>query len=170
MAKSTFRYKFSDEFMGPLVEFARIHKFDDPKVFKDNWETWSDQNKELILRETGSLKEKGYTGNAATKMYKSARYYFKNKSSEKKQPRKRRQYIGLERALLDNMDEHINTLGKSVKPAQAFNEFMDDTRNRALIKQEKARLRSYNMEDEDIIVKIKKTYKNRHFNIVKKTK
>ena len=64
----------------------------------------------------------GYTGNVGTKMYKSARYYFKNKSATIEP--KKNQYIGLE-SLLDSMDEHIETIGQNEKPAQAFNNFMD---------------------------------------------
>ena len=41
-------------------------------------------------------------------MYKSVRYYFKNKSTEKKEAKKRRQYIGLDREFLDAIDIQIN--------------------------------------------------------------
>lgn len=166
--KATFRYKFSDNFMGPLTEFARVHKFDDPKIFKDHWDDWVKSNNDLIKGESDRLERLGYTGNVNTKMYKSARYYFKNKSSIKKVPKKRRQYIGLERSLLDSMDEHIEGGGKNTKPAEAFNKFMDSEKYRFILKQEKARLRSYNMDAEDINTKLKKTYKNRHFNKSKK--
>lgn len=168
--KATFRYKFSENFMGPLTEFARVHKFDDPKIFKENWQDWIKDNKELVNTESDRLLRLGYTGNVGTKMYKSARYYFKNKSTIKKAPKKRRQYIGLERSLLDSMDEHIETIGQNEKPAQAFNNFMDSEKYRMILKQEKSRLRSYNMDAEDIHTKLKKTYKNRHFNKTKKNK
>ena len=168
--KATFRYKFSENFMGSLIEFSRVHKFDKPDIFKEHWEEWTKYNKEIINLESDRLLRLGYTGNVGTKMYKSARYYFKNKSSVKKEPKKRRQYIGLERSLLDSMDEHIEAIGKREKPAQAFNNFMDSEKYRMILKQEKSRLRSYNMDAEDIHTKLKKTYKNRHFNKTKKAK
>ena len=68
------------------------------------------------------------------------------------------------------MDEHIETIGQNEKPAQAFNNFMDSEKYRMILKQEKSRLRSYNMDAEDIHTKLKKTYKNRHFNKTKKNK
>ena len=70
----------------------------------------------------------------------------------------------------DSMDEHIETIGQNEKPAQAFNNFMDSEKYRMILKQEKSRLRSYNMDAEDIHTKLKKTYKNRHFNKTKKNK
>ena len=166
--KATFRYKFSENFMGPLTEFARVHKFDDPKIFKEHWDDWIKSNNDLVKTESDRLVRQGYSGNVGTKMYKSARYYFKNKSSVKKEPKKRRQYIGLERSLLDGMDEHIESVGKQTKPAAAFNKFMDSDKYGLILKQEKARLRSYNMDAVDIHTKLKKTYKNRHFNKTKK--
>ena len=80
----TYRYKFSSEFLVNLKDFARIHKFDEPSAFKDNWKIWCDENKEIIKEEADRLKTAGYEGDALVKMYKSARYYFKNKSNEKK--------------------------------------------------------------------------------------
>ena len=85
----TYRFKFDATFLGQLKEFSRIHKFDEPSAFKDNWKIWCDENKEIIKRETDRLKTNGYEGDALVKMYKSARYYFKNKSSEKTKPKKR---------------------------------------------------------------------------------
>ena len=46
-------------------------------------------NKEIINLESDRLLRLGYTGNVGTKMYKSARYYFKNKSTKKKEAKKR---------------------------------------------------------------------------------
>ena len=79
----TYRYKFSNEFLENLKEFTRIHKFDDAKVFKENFETWKEDNDETITREVNYMRNMGYEGDVIDKMYKSARYYFKNKSNEK---------------------------------------------------------------------------------------
>ena len=81
----TYRYKFSKDFLVNLKEFSRIHKFDESQVFKDSWEEWCKTNKTIIEQESNKLKADGYQGDVLVKMYKSARYYFKNKSNEKKQ-------------------------------------------------------------------------------------
>ena len=91
----TYRFKFSKEFLAEMLEFARIHKFDDSTAFKENWEIWINENKQIIKKEEDRLKDAGYQGDTKVKMYKSARYYFKNKSNEKTKARKRRQYVGL---------------------------------------------------------------------------
>ena len=44
----TFRYKFTNNFLGNLTEFSRLHRFDDAAAFKDNWKIWCDNNKDII--------------------------------------------------------------------------------------------------------------------------
>jgi hypothetical protein len=41
-------------------------------------------------------------------MFKSAKYYFRKKSTEKKDPAKRRTYINVDKELINAMDNHIN--------------------------------------------------------------
>ena len=167
--QSIYRFKFSKNFLQHLHEFSRIHKYDDSKIFKEHWEQWTKDNHEIIDRESGRLKTSGYEGNVLTKMYKSSRYYFKNKSTEKVEPKKRRQYIGLERSFLDAIDSHIdNHINNNWKPSVFLNDFLDNDEYKEIIKKEKLRLQSYNLTDEDIAKKFKKTYKNRHFNKIKK--
>mgnify|MGYP001465795542 CR=1 FL=1 len=62
--------------------------------------------------------EKGYEGDVLVKMYKSARYYFKNKSAEKKDVKKRRQYVGLTPEFREAVDEAtaINTFCNGTPP------------------------------------------------------
>ena len=169
MSSRTYRFKFDNNFLGQLKEFSRIHKFDEPSAFKDNWKVWCDENKEIIKRETDRLKTNGYEGDALVKMYKSARYYFKNKSNEKTKPKKRRQYVGLEPEFRDAIDEHINNVAmrREMKPADGYIDFMDDDKNSEIIKTETLRLQSYKFEKNEISAKFKKTYKNRYFTIQK---
>jgi hypothetical protein len=58
-------------------------------------------------------------------MFKSARYYFRKKSTEKKTPIERRDYICTKKELLDCMDLHIksNINDNNYKPSNGFNEF-----------------------------------------------
>ena len=165
-----FRFKFSQNFLPFLEEFARLHRYDDPKMFKERWKYWIEEHKDLINREKNSLEIEGYEGNVLIKMFKSARYYFKNKSTEKVAAKKRRKYIGLERDLLDAIDEHVVevALKEELKPARALINFLETDKYKPIIKRETIRLKSYKLDILDINKKIKKTYKNRHFNKSKK--
>ena len=169
-AKKTYRFKFTDDFIKHLMEFSRIHRFDDAAAFKDNWKTWCDENNVLITQESNVLKAKGYEGDALIKMYKSARYYFKNKSAEKKDAKKRRQYVGLNPEFRESIDNHIETvsLRQELKPADGYINFMDNGDNAELLRLEKLRLESYDFTKEEILAKFKKTYKNRYFTMRKK--
>ena len=40
-----YRYKFSEGFLANLKEYSRIHKYDEPDNFKDNWKIWCDIKK-----------------------------------------------------------------------------------------------------------------------------
>tara|TARA_B100000886_G_scaffold339964_1_gene307174 strand:- start:13976 stop:14512 length:537 start_codon:yes stop_codon:yes gene_type:complete len=163
----TYRFKFSKDFLEILKEFTRIHKFDEAKIFKENFNEWKDENKEVINREVLYMKNMGYEGDVIEKMYKSARYYFKCKSSEKVKPKKRRQYIGIDIVLKDKMDEFIqNKLsekGECPKPADAYTEFIENSSNKLILSNEKTRLISFGLEEECVNKKFKKTFKNRYF-------
>ena len=163
----TYRFKFSKDFLEILKEFTRIHKFDEAKIFKENFNEWKDENKEVISREVLYMKNMGYEGDIIEKMYKSARYYFKNKSSEKVKPKKRRQYIGIDVMLKDKMDEFIqgklSGKGECPKPADAYTEFIEDSNNKIILSSEKNRLISFGLDEEGVNHKFKKTFKNRYF-------
>jgi hypothetical protein len=168
-----YRYKFSDEFIEELYKFSKIHQYDHRKDFKDAWEVWIDDNSQLIFKESTRLSELGYDGDILHKMFTSARYYFRKKGTEKKEPRMRCTYIGMQKELLDAMDNHIglninmNTRENAFKPSTGFTEFCK--KNIELLQQEVAILIKFNIVSSDEIKKkFKKTYKNRYFMIVSK--
>ena len=95
---------------------------------------------------------------------KSARYYFRKKSTEKKAPTERRIYVGVQKGLLDAMDEHILSKieSKKCKPSESFDDFCKN--NIDLLKEEVTLLcNNGNINSAEIKQKIKKTYKNRYF-------
>ena len=165
MASKKYRYKFSQDFKNELMKFSRIHKYDETPVFRDNWDIWCENNKKIIDDEIKVLKNNGYTGDALVKMYKSVRYYFKNKSDKKKEVAKRRQYLGLSPEFREAVDTHVKnvSLRRELKPSVGFIDFMDQVVYAELIRSEKLRLESYNFAKEDINNKFKKSYKNRYF-------
>jgi len=160
-----YRFKFSPKFLEYLKDFSRIHRFDTAGAFKDNWEIWCDENKDIIEEENNKLKGQGYDGKVLVKMYKSARYYFKTKSNKKLEPVKRRNYIGLDGEFRELMDNHIENVcaRREMKPADGFVNFMDEEKYVDKINTETIRLKSYNFKQEEIFSKMKKTYKNRYF-------
>jgi hypothetical protein len=171
-----FRYKFADCFTDELFKFSKIHQYDDRKTFKEAWTTWTEENNDLVNTEFRRLSNLGYDGDILDKMFKSARYYFRKKSTEKKEPAKRRIYVGIQKEFLDAMDEHIKSNMNSgqkendnevFKPSTGFDDFCKN--NFTLLKDEIAQLCRAGMTDSNEIKnKIKKTYKNRYFLVVSK--
>ena len=77
----TYRYEFSAEIMALIAEFARNHQFDDRKIYKENWLSWTKTNADLVETELSRVMRLGYSGNIADKMFKAGRYYFREKKS-----------------------------------------------------------------------------------------
>ena len=160
-----FRFKFSNEFIEQLTPFAKLHQYSDRHVYKEEWTRWVANNDELICNEGLRLKNIGYDGNIHAKMYKSGRYYFRNKTDKEVQTR--RKYISLEHEIIVAMDEHISTNFQVVptfKPLYGYEQFCINYSS--LLTSELERLVEEFSDDirkEDIWSKFKKTYKNRYY-------
>jgi|688.fasta_scaffold21273_12 hypothetical protein len=164
-----YRYKFTNEFTEELYKFSKIHQYDHRNDFKEAWNKWIEENCYIIDEEIRRLTNLGYDGNIIDKMFKSARYYFRKKSTEKKAPSKRRCYIGVQKEFLEAIDNHINENinTENFKPSEGFDDFCK--KNTELLKQEVFTLYRAGMTNSDEIKnKIKKTYKNRYFLIISK--
>lgn len=164
-----YRYKFIEEFTGELYKFSKIHQYDHRKDFKEAWNIWVEDNQGLVDEEVRRLSNLGYDGDILDKMFKSARYYFRKKSTEKKEPQKRRVYIGVEKELLEAIDKHIiqNINNKDYKPSDGFSIFCKE--NIEILQEEVNRLYKCGLTNHiEIKDKIKKTYKNRYFMLVTK--
>ena len=165
---SIYRYKFTDDFTNEMYKFSKVHQYDHRKDFKEAWNVWVEENNGIVTDEIKRLTEMGYDGDILDKMFKSARYYFRKKSTEKSEPQARRTYIGTQKDLLEAMDEHImiNIVKPDYKPSVAFNEFCQE--NIKLLQEEVNRLCKSGLTDKnEIKSKVKKTYKNRYFIISK---
>ena len=164
-----YRYKFTNEFTDELFKFSKIHQYDDRKDFKEFWKLWMEDNDDIINKEVKRLFDLGYKGDIIDKMFKSARYYFRKKSSEKKEPTKRRGYVVTDKKLIQEIDVHIKlhvNLG-NFKPSDGFEEFCKE--NVELLKEQVIMIyKSGITNSEEIKAKIKKTYKNRCFLIINK--
>jgi len=165
----TFHYKPSTEIAEHLQYFATLHKYDDRVAYKESWDAWvkNPNIAELIESEIGRLRTSGYYGDALSKIYKSARYYYRKKTLvETVEKKKRKKYEGLNKEVLDAMDSHIaqcikshvvkiiqtetNMVMKSnIAPNDAYKTFME-TLDEPVV-------------DEVMEKKYKKTFKNRFF-------
>jgi hypothetical protein len=135
-------------------------------VFKDAWNAWVNENTELVDTEVRRLSNMNYDGDVLEKMFKSARYYFRKKTTEKKEPQKRRAYIGVQKELLDAMDDYISQ-NMVEKPSNGFEDFCNS--NKMVIQDEVDNLVKSGVTDvEEIHDKIKKTFKNRYFMLISK--
>lgn len=164
-----YRFKFTEEFMVELYKFSKIHQYDERKDFKEAWKVWTDDNSEIIEEEITRLSKLGYDGDAMDKMFKSARYYFRKKSTEKKEPKQRRQYISVPRELLNAMDNHIEETiyDEDYQPKTGFISFCKS--NEKILKEAISKIFEQGIADSDLIEnKIKKTYKNRYFMLTNK--
>lgn len=159
-----YRYKFAEEVAEELDRFSKVHQYDDRKTFKEAWTEWTTDNEDLISAEVRRLTNLGCEGDIVDKMFKSARYYYRKKSTVKKAPAERRNYVGVQKELLEAMDEYI--LQNDSKPAVGFVDFCKT--HMELLKTEIDILRANGItERSEIQNKIKKTYKNRYFMQIK---
>jgi hypothetical protein len=164
-----YRFKFTEEFMEELYNFSKIHQYDERKDFKEAWKTWTEENETIIDEEMRRLLNLGYEGDVLDKMFKSARYYFRKKSAEKKEPKQRRQYISVNRELLDAMDKHIqeHIYNADYQPKTGFITFCKD--NEKILKETISKIFEQGIKESQMIeAKIKKTYKNRYFMLTNK--
>lgn len=169
LPSTIFRFKFTENFMEELSDFSKIHQYDHRKDFKEAWVKWTQENEDIVSKEVERLLALGYPNEediVDDKMFKSARYYFRKKSTVKAEPKQRRQYIGIDHEILERMDRHIanNIYNDDYKPKTAFVMFCkenEDVLKNSIIKM--------SISDAKLIQdKIKKTYKNRYFMLTNK--
>ena len=103
-----YRYKFTQEIMDELHNFSKIHQYDDRHQFKEAWQLWTVEFDETIRVEIQRLSHNGYGGDILDKMFKSARYYFRKKSSVKPEVKERREYVSFQKDILILMDQNLN--------------------------------------------------------------
>jgi hypothetical protein len=163
-----FRYKLNDDLMLNITQFAKIHQLDDRHSYKEAWTHWLAENQDCVDREVSRLQQLNYKGDVIDKMFKAGRYYFREKVAIKPRPietkdKSPRDYIVMDQALIQAMDEHLQNLMKNndFKPALAYNHFCEEHID--LLRKEIGRLLQQNITGEKLSAKLKKTYKNRYF-------
>jgi hypothetical protein len=163
-----YRFKFSDYVTNIIYKFAKLHQFDDRQTYKEAWVDWCESNDDDIRREVNRLIELGYDGNVEDKMYKSGRYYFRNKSTNEIDPCKRRAYVSTSVDLIDSMESHIkmHNSDPDYTPANGYDDFCKNYKVELVAEIEY--LKQNDITDQkEIACKIKKAYKNRYFQFIK---
>jgi hypothetical protein len=146
-----------------------MHQYDDKKTYKEKWNKLLEINKEIIDREKQRLIELGFTKNVEDKMYRSGRYYFRTKTNEQDtEVKKRRKYISCDINFIELIDNHINenmkNLKNDFKPSKEYKTFETIHKNEIELEIERmVNEIDTNIQKNDIINKIKKTYKNRYY-------
>jgi hypothetical protein len=168
-ASKIFRYKLSDDIMLCIAQFAKIHQLDDRHTYKEAWTEWVTANQDQVEREVQRLQQLAYQGDILDKMFKAGRYYFREKmpTNKKEKEKKQRDYIVMEPELIQAMDVHLRLTMKAAdfKPALAYEQFCNE--HLPLLRKEIGRLVQQQIPSEKIADKLKKTYKNRYFNLQK---
>ena len=158
-----------------------------------NW-IEEDDIKSIINAEVKRITDSGFVGDVLDKMFKSARYYYRKKSNVIKPQQERKVYEGVPQTILMKMDEHINVqikkhahknIGDStaqpdtdgladdyivskISPASSFENYCTENQCVILqyIKDQNPSIEKVDREfATDTINKLKKTYKNRFYNI-----
>jgi hypothetical protein len=184
LVTSILRFNFTDEVMDIITQFAKIHKFDDRHTYRENWDKWFEENNSILLKEIQRLTENGYDGDVKDKMYKAGRYYFRKKNNnaqtdstkkestirkestiKKESSIMKRNYISMDKIVIEEMDKHIRAgvmRKEDYTPANGYSEFCK-LHDKLLVIEKKRINLECNIENEKILDKFKKTYKNRYF-------
>jgi hypothetical protein len=162
-----FRFKFCNIIIELIHDFSKIHEYDDNKTYKEKWVQFLEINNELIEREQLRLNDLGYTKNINDKMYRSGRYYFRKKTNDDtKKNKQRRKYISCDIIFIDLMDKHISeNINNNIikfKPSTEYLNFQDIYKNEIKLELERIHM-IMEIDNNELIHKIKKTYKNRYY-------
>jgi len=143
-----FRYKLSYEMSEELFRFSKIHQYEDRETFKESWTQWLKDADTMVQAEIDRHIANEYRGDVLTKMYKSSRYYHRQKSMAPKECIKRKSYDSANHELIELMDSHIRMVYE-LPPKIGFIQFCE----------------LHQKDEKD--GSLKKKYKNRHYLIVR---
>lgn len=156
-----YRFKFDTDISEKIATFSSLHCNESLTDFKKHWAQFIITNKDIIELENRRLCNAGMTMDVVDKMFSSARYWHTKKNSVTKKEKENKTHTSINRVFLVAMDAHIQKSGSTMKPSIAFEHFCEH--NRIVLKTEIDCLKAATVCVDEIRVKIKKTYKNRHF-------
>jgi hypothetical protein len=180
MKNITFRFEFNEYLKNEIIYFSKLHKYDDKKLLKENYDKWCNENIEEIINENTRLKTLGYEGDVKNKIFISLKYYFIKKQKKEdilneikknKEITRSKKYITINKDLLKEVDIFIKNqleLRENIKPHIIFLNFCSKEDNIYLLKKIIKEFKNNGLCDaKDIENKIKKIFKNRVFYFTK---
>ena len=175
MSQTTYRFKFNQEVLESIEGFSKKHANDNCHDFASAFDLWKIANKDLISKESDRMVNLGFKGNIELKMYKSARYYFKNKAMKKTQLKKntknkstsKKNYISRNPEFFSFIECYI--LEHRLKASTLYDKFINeiDSDIVSIIQREITRLKSFDLTEEEAKKKIHKTFNNAYYKIKK---
>lgn len=176
MPARVYRHSIGPNVLAKLRPFAQLHATLSSKDFKVKWQLWCKTNELLIAQESSRLEDLAYSGDVESKLYRAARYYFKTKPPTLTPRRKSNStpYISLSPVLIQSMDAHIRAglgISDSQPPATLYSLYVATHVDLIpLFTAEAERMRvQAGLSDDAIVMKFKKTYKNRYFLLTRKS-
>lgn len=178
MKNKIFRFEFDEPIKNEIDYFSKLHRLEDRKTFKENFDKWFYENNEIIMAEKRRIHNLGYQGDIKEKIFVSCRYYFRKKPTQNEEEKndetkitKRNKYIKINHDILDEIDIFIKSeMDKNdyFKPKEKFIEFCK--LNVELLKKIIKEFKNNNINDsKDIENKVKKIFKNRFQFLQKKS-
>jgi len=172
MSQTTYRFKFNKDFLNTIREFSKIHSQDCGEDFLEAFQVWKRFNYEAIHKEEKRIVDLGFKGDIEEKIYKSARYYFKNKKSKpitETHTYLKTNYIPRNKAFFSLLETYIKN-NSSVKPSILYKRFINETDSEISsgILNELTRLKNYQLDQNDSNKKIKKAFNNAYYKVKKK--
>ena len=170
-ATKIYRYKFDESITSILQDFSKIHINENKNDFNHYWELWLLENKEIIEREKNRLENIGFKGDVYKKMYISSRYYLVKKRDDIDKSlinNKKKEYISVSNQFLESIQEHIDNHVRVYKlsPSEGYKDFC--RKYKILFTTEFIFMETnYGYDKNYIYLKLKKTYKNRYFYMLK---
>jgi predicted DNA-binding ArsR family transcriptional regulator len=171
----TYRFVFSSDFTEELAVFAKVHQHDHRKDFKEAWTKWTtDEDIEPVINnEVKRLRTLGFEGDPLEKMFKSARYYYRNKNENNDTEKPRKPYETISKDIQEKMDKHIysqinnnaNDGISKISPSESFDNYLNQYKTDIVNELKNENTTVTKADCQDIIKKYKKSYKNRFYNI-----
>ena len=185
------RFDFSEEMTEELESFTNLHQYDDRKIFKDAWKEWITEQtvQDKIQEEKDRLQNLGFKGDILDKMFKSVRYYHLKKNTNNNQDNKNQETNNndknknksrfskpflqtIDTFILEEIQKSILNTNKNptkIVTLQQSNVYLQYCKTQQSdIYQELVLLKhTYGSINPEIENKLKKTFKNRFFKIIK---
>ena len=188
------RFDFSKEMTEELESFTNLHQYDDRKTFKDAWKEWITEQtiQDKIQEEKDRIQNLGFKGDILDKMFKSVRYYHLKKknqylnqdendsnNNEENNNDKNKNKSRFSKPFLQTIDTFIleeiqksilhtnkNTAIITLQQANVYLQYCK-TQQQDIYEELVLLKHTYGSINPEIENKLKKTFKNRFFKIIK---